>query len=100
MLTHIQSSFKWKFASEARFDAKFAPFRIFFKFLFPPFHVLSIFIIFVLISSGKTKFSMASCSFIIRMLLIKLQEILDNYDLFVGSQATDFGEALTRHDEF
>ena len=34
------------------------------------------------------------------MLLIKLQEILDNYDLFVGSQATDFGEALTRHDEF
>jgi len=28
------------------------------------------------------------------------QEILDNYDLFVGSQATDFGEALTRHDEF
>ncbi|KAF8774001.1 Calumenin like protein [Argiope bruennichi] len=28
------------------------------------------------------------------------EEILDNYDLFVGSQATDFGEALTRHDEF
>jgi len=28
------------------------------------------------------------------------QEILENYDLFVGSQATDFGEALTRHDEF
>ncbi len=28
------------------------------------------------------------------------QEILDKYDLFVGSQATDFGEALTRHDEF
>lgn len=27
-------------------------------------------------------------------------EILDQYDLFVGSQATDFGEALTRHDEF
>ena len=27
-------------------------------------------------------------------------EILDKYDLFVGSQATDFGEALTRHDEF
>ena len=26
------------------------------------------------------------------------QEVLDNYDLFVGSQATDFGEAL--HDEF
>ena len=28
------------------------------------------------------------------------QEILDNYDLFVGSQATDFGEALVSHDEF
>ncbi|GFY57945.1 calumenin-B [Trichonephila inaurata madagascariensis] len=28
------------------------------------------------------------------------EEVLNNYDLFVGSQATDFGEALTRHDEF
>ena len=28
------------------------------------------------------------------------KEILDNYDVFVGSQATDFGDALTRHDEF
>ncbi|XP_045176470.1 calumenin-B-like isoform X1 [Mercenaria mercenaria] len=28
------------------------------------------------------------------------QEILDKYDIFVGSQATDFGDALTRHDEF
>lgn len=27
-------------------------------------------------------------------------EIVDKYDLFVGSQATDFGEALTRHEEF
>ena len=27
-------------------------------------------------------------------------EILEKYDLFVGSQATDFGEALSRHDEF
>ncbi|KAG7305650.1 hypothetical protein JYU34_009750 [Plutella xylostella] len=27
-------------------------------------------------------------------------EIIDKYDLFVGSQATDFGEALARHDEF
>lgn len=27
-------------------------------------------------------------------------EILNKYDLFVGSQATDFGEALVRHDEF
>lgn len=28
------------------------------------------------------------------------KEILAKYDLFVGSQATDFGEALGRHDEF
>lgn len=28
------------------------------------------------------------------------EEILDKYDIFVGSQATDFGEALVRHDEF
>ena len=28
------------------------------------------------------------------------EEVLDKYDLFVGSQATDFGEALARHDEF
>lgn len=28
------------------------------------------------------------------------EEILNKYDVFVGSQATDFGEALTRHDEF
>ncbi|CAL8242423.1 unnamed protein product [Merluccius merluccius] len=28
------------------------------------------------------------------------EEILNKYDLFVGSQATDFGEALVRHDEF
>jgi len=27
-------------------------------------------------------------------------EILNKYDLFVGSQATDFGQALLRHDEF
>lgn len=27
-------------------------------------------------------------------------EILNKYDVFVGSQATDFGEALVRHDEF
>lgn len=27
-------------------------------------------------------------------------EIINKYDLFVGSQATDFGEALNRHDEF
>eukprot|EP00092_Neocalanus_flemingeri_P017512 GFUD01018945.1.p1 GENE.GFUD01018945.1~~GFUD01018945.1.p1 ORF type:complete len:323 (+),score=114.28 GFUD01018945.1:52-1020(+) len=32
--------------------------------------------------------------------LLTKEEILDKYDLFVGSQATDFGEALTRHDEF
>lgn len=28
------------------------------------------------------------------------EEVLNKYDLFVGSQATDFGEALARHDEF
>jgi hypothetical protein len=28
------------------------------------------------------------------------EEILQKYDIFVGSQATDFGEALVRHDEF
>ena len=28
------------------------------------------------------------------------EEVVNKYDLFVGSQATDFGEALTRHDEF
>jgi calumenin len=28
------------------------------------------------------------------------EEVLDKYEVFVGSQATDFGEALRRHDEF
>ncbi|KAK4025254.1 calumenin-A [Daphnia magna] len=28
------------------------------------------------------------------------EEIINKYDVFVGSQATDFGEALNRHDEF
>jgi len=28
------------------------------------------------------------------------EEVLEKYDLFVGSQATDFGEALVKHDEF
>ena len=32
--------------------------------------------------------------------MLTKDEILSKYDLFVGSQATDFGEALTRHDEF
>lgn len=32
--------------------------------------------------------------------ILSHDEILDNYDVFVGSQATDFGDALTRHDEF
>lgn len=27
-------------------------------------------------------------------------EVLEKYDLFVGSQATDFGDVLVRHDEF
>jgi len=28
------------------------------------------------------------------------EEILNKFDLFVGSQATDYGEALNKHDEF
>ena len=28
------------------------------------------------------------------------EEILESYDVFVGSQATDFGDALLRHEEF
>ena len=28
------------------------------------------------------------------------EEILDNMKFFVGSQATDYGNYLTRHDEF
>jgi hypothetical protein len=28
------------------------------------------------------------------------QEILQHQDVFVGSQATDFGDYLVRHDEF
>ncbi|XP_014282381.1 calumenin isoform X2 [Halyomorpha halys] len=28
------------------------------------------------------------------------EEIIEKYDVFVGSQATDFGEVLLRHDEF
>ena len=28
------------------------------------------------------------------------EEVLAKYDLFVGSQATEFGEALYKHDEF
>lgn len=32
--------------------------------------------------------------------LLTKAEILDKYDVFIGSKATDFGEALARHDEF
>ncbi|XP_041820156.1 calumenin-A [Chelmon rostratus] len=32
--------------------------------------------------------------------ILTKKEILDKYDMFVGSQVTDFGEALLRHDEF
>lgn len=32
--------------------------------------------------------------------VLSKEEILEKYDVFVGSQATDFGEALVRHDEF
>ena len=41
-------------------------------------------------------------SFIVQDGELTKSEILDHQDVFVGSQATDFGEALTRvyHDEF
>ena len=32
--------------------------------------------------------------------MLSKDEVLEKYDLFVGSQATDFGEALAKHDEF
>lgn len=32
--------------------------------------------------------------------VLSKDEVVEKYDLFVGSQATDFGEALTKHDEF
>ena len=32
--------------------------------------------------------------------MLSKSEILDQQDLFVGSQATDFGDYLVRHDEF
>ena len=32
--------------------------------------------------------------------MLTKDEVLEKYDLFVGSQATDFGDALYRHDEF
>jgi len=32
--------------------------------------------------------------------LLSKEEVLDQYDMFVGSSATQFGEVLSRHDEF
>ena len=32
--------------------------------------------------------------------MLTKEEILDKHDVFVGSQATEYGEALARHDEF
>ena len=32
--------------------------------------------------------------------LLSEEEVLDQYDMFVGSSATQFGDVLTRHDEF
>jgi len=47
---------------------------------------------------------MGDCFLIVGWLLqdtvLSKDEVLEKYDLFVGSQATDFGEALTKHDEF
>ena len=39
-------------------------------------------------------------SLLIKDGMLTKQEILDKHDVFVGSQVTDFGEALARHDEF
>ena len=30
---------------------------------------------------------------------LALHEILDNYKVFIGSQATDYGKGITRHEE-
>lgn len=43
---------------------------------------------------------MASPCALLQNGLLTKEEIVQKYDLFVGSQATDFGEALVRHDEF
>jgi hypothetical protein len=32
--------------------------------------------------------------------VLSKEEVMDQYDMFVGSSATQFGEALSRHDEF
>ena len=32
--------------------------------------------------------------------LLSKQEVLDQYDVFVGSSATKYGDILSRHDEF
>ena len=45
-------------------------------------------------------FASVHCSFCFQDGKLTKEEIVDKYDLFVGSQATDFGEALVRHDEF
>ncbi len=31
---------------------------------------------------------------------LSVDEVMDNHELFIGSQATDFGNYLNRHDEF
>jgi len=31
---------------------------------------------------------------------LSVEEVVEHYDLFAGSSATQFGEVLTRHDEF
>lgn len=44
---------------------------------------------------------LTSCAFcLLQDGRLSKQEILDNYEVFVGSQVTNFGEVLLRHDEF
>jgi calumenin len=44
--------------------------------------------------------SFAICMFVFQDGVLSKEEVLDKYEVFVGSQATDFGEALRKHDEF
>ena len=56
--------------------------------------------------SHKTILYESPCWFILIVCYISqdkkltVDEVIDNSDLFVGSQATDFGNYLYRHDEF
>lgn len=40
------------------------------------------------------------CLFVRQDGFLTKPEVIEKYELFVGSQATDYGEVLSRHDEF